>query len=74
MISEQENQQINSQIRQSFIYVRPPIDPPNIIANEEDMELISQAASLPLPDSDNDDIDGLNNLPSDSSKFKDITA
>ena len=74
MISEQQQQQLNSQVNQSAIYVPPPIDPPNIIANQEDYELMSQAAALPLPDSDNDDIDGPNNLPADGSKFKDITA
>ena len=74
MISEQQQQQLNSQVNQSAIYARPPIDPPNIIANQEDYELMSQAASLPLPDSDNDDIAEPSNLPADGSKFKDITA
>ncbi len=61
------------QADQNPMFARPPVEPPNIIGNAEDYELASQAASLALPDSDNDDIDGPNNLGGDLSKFKDIT-
>ena len=47
----------------SDTYVKPPVEGPNIISNQEEYELQSQAAAIPLPDSDNDELDANNNKP-----------
>ena len=69
MIAEQSQHRLSMQVEQNPMFVGPPAEPPNVIGNVDDYELQSQAASLALPDSDNEDIDGSNILGADPSKF-----